>query len=515
MTEWLAPPPRRCGRRQSRARRAGCLALVALHGCAGFSQERHLAPIFSELSIAGGDRQLELLGGAFLVRRELETRDVRYWALRPIVSREWFSPTETFTWFLPPLGRGWTTPVSAVFMLVPLFRYSELTHDDGPPTWSFLALPGIYWAKTNDGRIVRAWFPFGGVVEDFLSFDRAWFVLWPLFTHIERYGRTTRHFLWPFFTFSSGAGGIGWRVWPLIGVNRWEGRYVRWFFLWPFFHWQRNQLMAAEGKRETNWMVWPLFGYRRAGASRSYTVLWPFFGYSGNPELGFWAWDGPWPFVVLQEPGTTGQASRVRFWPIYSWYRGDQLTSWSVLWPFFNRRSEVYANAKKDTTYVFPLWHAWDRVDDVTGESHWRKLFPLFRTYRAEQGDELFYAFPALNPLWRLRFIDEHYAWMWELYSSHRVDDHLRQRSWLGLWRREKDRDEDRRSLAGVWARREYSMAGEPVRETSLLLGLLRWRSGPDGWSLLAPAFPGPGWPLQRVPTSLAPDARAATESRP
>ena len=71
------------------------------------------------------------------------------------------------------------------------------------------------------------------------------------------------------------------------------------------------------------------------------------------------------------------------------------------------------------------------------------------------------------------------------------------------LWRREKDRDEDRRSLSMVWARRDYSVAGAPVRETSLLLGLVRWRSGPNGFGFLQPAFPGPGWPLERVPSTL------------
>ena len=35
---------------------------------------------------------------------------------------------------------------------------------------------------------------------------------------------------------------------------------------------------------------------------------------------------------------------------------------------------------------------------------------------------------------------------------------------------------------------------------TSLLFGLLRWRSGPDGFGFLLPAIPGPGWPLERVP---------------
>jgi len=470
-------------------------------GCAGFEDERHVAPIFSELSLAGGEREIEALGGAVLLRRDPTTLEVRYWALRPLISDERRSDTERFGWFLPPLGSYRRTTDESVLQLLPLFRYAERHPPAEPVTWSFLALPGIFWAKTDDGRVVRAWFPFGGIVEGFLSFDRAWFVLFPLFTRIHRHGRTTTHVLWPVFSVSTGEGGPAWRVWPLVGRNRWEGRYDRWFFLWPVFHWQRNDL--GHSVPERSWMVWPLFGRRRQGPSHSWTALWPFFGYTANAEKGFWAWDGPWPLVMLQEPGTSGQASRVRFWPLYSRYEGDGLVSRHYLWPFFNRRDEEYPTATKQTVNLLPVWHAWDRYDEEEGHSRWRKLFPLFRSYRADLNGEDFYAFPTLNPLWRLRFIDEHYAWMWELYAERRLDDRLSARSWLGLWRREKDRDEDRRSLAGLWARRNYSSAGRAVQETSLLFGLLRWRETERGMSLMRPAFPGPGWPLARVPNTL------------
>ena len=206
---------------------------------------------------------------------------------------------------------------------------------------------------------------------------------------------------------------------------------------------------------------------------------------------------------MFQQPGTSGQALRERVWPLYSRFEGDGLDSRYVLWPFYNVRQEEYPRVTKDTTYLFPFWHAWNKEDEELGRSEWRKLFPLWRSYRAEEPEEEFQAIPALNPFYRLDFIDEHYAWMWELYAERRVEDRVRQRSWLGLWRREKDRDEDRRSLSMAWARRDYTLGGEPVSETSLLLGLLRWRSGPDGFGFLPPAFPGPGWPLRRVPSSV------------
>ena len=72
-------------------------------------------------------------------------------------------------------------------------------------------------------------------------------------------------------------------------------------------------------------------------------------------------------------------------------------------------------------------------------------------------------------------------------------------RSWLGLYTYESDGDEERHSLTGLWSRRSWGVDESRVRETSLLFGLIRWRSGPgtDDGGLLRPAFPGPGWPAQ------------------
>jgi hypothetical protein len=73
------------------------------------------------------------------------------------------------------------------------------------------------------------------------------------------------------------------------------------------------------------------------------------------------------------------------------------------------------------------------------------------------------------------------------------------------LWRREKDAAEDRRSFSFLWAHRTYSTEKERVRETSLLFGLFRWRSGDEsGFDMLPPAMPGPGWPLERVTSSAS-----------
>ncbi|MFT7678473.1 MAG: hypothetical protein ACI8QC_002466 [Planctomycetota bacterium] len=480
------------------------LPLLGLFSCAGSRSEIHVAPVYSRLSMAGGDTESEALGGALVTRRDGATNKLKYWALKPLVSWKRVGEARSFSWFLPPFGTRRSSPEEKVTQLLPVFRYASQTPEKGPDTWSLLTLPGIYWAKTPNGETRRAWLPFAGVLEHFFSYDRIEFVLFPLFMRTVRNGRTSYHFLWPIFSLGTEAGGTAWRAWPLVTNNRWEGRYERWSFLWPFFSHQENDLNKPDAEKQRAWMIWPLIGKSSRESSRAWTFLWPFFGYSSDDDTGFWAWDGPWPLVMFQG-GDPARAKRQRVWPLYSYYEGDGLKSRYFLWPLFNVREEEYPEYSKKTRYLFPLWHGWERTREADGlKSRWRKAWPLFRSFKDEVADEEMLAFPALNPFWRLQFVDEHYTWMWELWTQERRFDQVRERAWLGLWHREKDRDEDRSSLSGLWAQREYSRRGVPVSETSLLFGLLRWRHEPgQGRTLLAPAFPGPGWPLERTPSSL------------
>lgn len=491
------------------------LAIGAGASCAGPGTERNLAPLFSSHSAADDAHEIEALGGLALSRRDPVTGERNYWAVRPLVSNRYEENRDRFAWFLPPLGfiKDDASENATVAQLLPLARYQRTPEANGFMTWSLLVVPGIYWASHSDGRIQRAFFPFGGLVEKFLSFDRLSFALFPLWLRSERYGRKTDYFLWPFFSFSRGTGGIGWRVWPLVGHNRWEGRYSRWFAAWPFLHFQRNNLQFPSEQHQKSWFVWPLVGQSRRGPAHQTTVLWPFFGRTHDPDTGFWATDAPW-FLVRFQGGDPDRATRKRVWPFYSSYEGDGLVSRWYLWPLVNTRHETYVDGQKDSFNVFPFWRSSTRTreelqlagevierEEQPGAERFRKLWPLGKVASGPDHQEIHVV--DLNPFQELDFVDEHYAWLWELYTRKERGEVVRSRSWLGLWRREKDADEDRRSLSVLWSGRDYTRAGRKTRERSWLFGLLRYRSiEGGGFSLLRPAFPGPGWPMARVPSS-------------
>ncbi len=476
-------------------------------GCAGFSSERHLAPLFTELSTAGGGTEIEALGGAVRVRRSAPHGFYEQWAVRPLAIRDLHPDGSYITHFLTPLGIEKNLDPEYVWQLLPIARYSRTERADGDREWTFISLPGIYWARTSDGRILRAWFPFGGVLENFLSFDRIEFVLFPLYTRTERSGNSSYQFLWPFFAYTHGPTASGGHFWPFYGRSTLEDGYDRFFILWPIFHWHENRLALPPEQREVKWMFFPIIGQTRRGTFRSTTVLWPFFGYAEDPSTGFWSWDGPWPLVRFMDSPKEG-TSRFRLWPLFWDYHGDGLDSRWIVWPLVNVRHEEYENATKNSVYLIPFWQNWKRVDADAGRSSYQKLWPFYEIART--GEQSYrWAFPALNPLWRTIEVDEMYSWIYELYTRERDHEHIKERTWLGLWRREKDADEDRSSLVGVWAGRRYREDGRTVHETSLLFGLIRWRTR-EGGSLewMWPSLPGPGWPLKRVP-------RAASDALP
>lgn len=490
--------------RARRARLALALALVGLAGCATFDQEIYLAPVYSRYSRAGGGTETELAAGAIRFRRESPRGALTHWALRPFASWQREANGDDVTRFLVPLGSISQKGDEHVNQLLPVWRYQSELDENGQRAWKFLMLPGIFWSKDATGRIVRGFFPFGGVIEDFATFDRIVFVLFPLYLRTERDGRYSTTWLFPIFNRTTGAGGTSGRVFPVFGHNRYEGRYDRWFFLWPFFHFQRNDLSKPENAHERLWMFWPFIGHTQRKTYSAWSFLWPFFGYAHDSETGFWAWDGPWPLVRMHGGGHRPPSEiRFRIWPFYGHYKGDGLDKRDYLWPAVQVSTEDYPDRVRHTSYALPFWQRWNDVAADGSAEHWEKLWPLYQEHRDPQTSR--FAFPALNPLWHLPVIDDHYAWIYELWTTESESRGAVQhdRVWGGLYRRERDRFEDRSYLSGLWSRRDWIDQGDPMEAHAALFGLLRWQTrrragaaAETDW--LRPAFPGPGWPLER-----------------
>ncbi|MCB9915757.1 MAG: hypothetical protein H6828_11505 [Planctomycetes bacterium] len=482
-----------------------------LPACAGPGAEQHLAPFYTHVSRAGGGVEHEALAGAVTARRDALDGPFTRWGLRPLFLHYPYRDERSQTQFLYPLGRVVRGGGEFKWWLLPIADYRREQTEEGRK-WSFLSLPGLYFARFPDGRRTSAWFPVGGHVEELLTWDELDFALWPLWMRSARQGRVTNHVLFPVLAWTSAPDGGGWRVWPLAGRSWVDDRYDRRWALWPVLNYHRENLKADPQQQQTRWTIFPLYAQTTQASYKATTVLWPFFGYARDTKTGFWAWDGPWPLVRIQRAGekdllpvpvNPGKVERTRFWPFWSRYEGDGLVSSWYAWPIVNVRHESSMLAERDGLMILPFWQSFDRLDAAGGGLAYEKLWPLYQYERevdAEGAEVRRYMFPQLLPLWRWPDLDAHYSWLYELYAAELGTDVSHERALFGLWRREVDAGEDRVYVSGLWSRRRYQSEGARVSEHSLLFGLVRWRSSSaDGLSFLRPAFPGPGWPLERV----------------
>lgn len=491
----------------SRTRRALTRAVLLVGisiGCVAPDADLHLAPLYTHISRAGGGTEDEALAGILRWRRKTPKSPVGEWALRPLVSQI-EEPERTTTYFLVPLGLDRRTPDDKMSRLIPIYWWAHTTYDDQTSRWRLIALFSVF-GRLPDGRHSFAVFPLGGTIYEFVTWDVVEYFLFPLFAHTQRDGRNAWYVLWPLMNYGQSlGGGHTFRILPFYAENIRPDKYDKRAIMWPLFNKGEYDLDQPPERQTRYWQLWPFFGKKTRGSYQASVVAWPFFGYASDSETGYKAWDGPWPLVRTQKGGANPRPEeRRRFWPFWSHFKGDGLESNYYLWPFINIRSESYTDGTRKARYVIPFWQSWDRLD---GEGRpirsWRKLWPLYQDY-SEQGRRRL-AFPALNPLWPTPVIDDMYAWIYELFTVETLDPGTgqplwrRERSWGGFWRREVDNHEDRAYLSLLWSRRRARDETGPLTETSLLFGLLRWRSRPgDRFEPMMPALPGPGWPAQR-----------------
>jgi hypothetical protein len=498
--------------------------MVGLPACVSSGADVHLAPLYSRVSSAGGGTSEEALFGMWIADREAVGGPIDSWAVRPFGGwrREpdgpaGETPGANAKWraeLLHPLGRITSGVRTSSSWFLPLYSWRSRETAGGGRRWTLVSLPGVWLAKEDQRWASVAWFPIGGHVEDFLTYDAVDFVLFPLWSTAKRDGKDSTHFLYPVLGWTRGGGETSFHLWPLWVHGEVEGFYERDSYLWPLVHIQTNGLHRGADQVERRWMVWPLIGSMTRGTYRSWTFLWPLFGYARDRRTDFRAVDAPWPLVRIQSGGENPRAEeRFRIWPFYSHFKGYRLESWSVLWPLAQRRIERAPDAERRSIYAFPFWQSWRKRDASGNRSSWQKLWPLYQ--RRDTGGRERVSVLAPYPFhWDERF-DFYWAWPFELWTEEAepAAGVTRERAWGGLWRRERDAFEDRRSFTGLWARRTYRENGRRVHETSLLFGLLRWRSMEDGDAdVLAPAFPGPGWPARRTDELLCRPDDAALE---
>ncbi|TAH34891.1 MAG: hypothetical protein EYC70_13900 [Planctomycetota bacterium] len=461
-----------------------------LGGCAAPDAEIHLAPIFSRHTVPGYDHA-EAAGG---ILRYGEQAGAVTWALSPFYWRLRRPDDSVDSDFFYPLGRYIHDPARprTFARLFPLFWRDAETRADGVEDRDWSVLTPFFWGgSSSDGKEnYFAFFPVFGTVKNFLTYDEATFVLFPLYLRNRKDERTSNHILWPIVGWTGGSE-RGWHVFPFYGRAEVPGKYRRSYVLWPIVHVAHDELDSKEPQQ--GWMVLPLGGRIRKGDYRATTVLWPFFGYAARPSTDFVSWQ-VWPILKFERGGTESRQTIRRFLPFYMRFEDEQTEFTVWMWPLFWDRTDHFGDITRESFYAMPVYWRSRTLRADGREERRERLWPVARVYEDNQGNERFAALaPGIEPILNSEQLSRNLGFAFEVWagSSDAVSGVTQRRAFLNLYHTAQAAGHTRWSvpiLGGQWTEPDGTV------HTSLLLGLLRFRSGPGG-GLEEPAFPGPGWP--------------------
>lgn len=492
------------------AARLALVWAVTAVGCAAPNAELNVAPIFARHTLPGWEAA-EALGGVLRHERDAAATT---WAVSPLLWRRDHADGREEADFLFALGRRVHDPERprTHWRLFPLGWHRSEVRPDGvqDDDWSLLMWL-IGGGSSADGEDYVWVFPFGGRGEDLLTYDEFEFVLWPFWMRTRKDGRTATHVIWPFFGWQRGSE-TGWRVFPLYGRAEVPGKYERSFWLWPFVHFAHDAQDQAEPRR--GWLALLIGGKVDQGDFAARSVLWPFFQWERQPSREYRSWTALWPLLKFASQGGEEPRELQRVLPFWVHYRDAATEFASVLWPFFWwRRDGLTDGGQREAWYGLPLFFAQrSRWPDGSRASATR-LWPLASARSDRDGSRVIRILdPGIPPVLDSEVASRNFGFLYEVWSRRDAPAPApvvrRERAWLGLYHAAEGGGHRRASFAGLGGR--WTEPDGTVH-TSLLFGLLRWRTAPGGGrSLEAPAFPGPGWPdLSRSAPAAAADSAA------
>lgn len=328
--------------------------------------------------------------------------------------------------------------------------------------------------STDPAKEYTAVVPFYGHLQNRLSRDEIFFVMFPFYSQTRKRDVVTDNYLYPFVHVRKGNGLHGWQVWPLVGSEHKAstlhtngfgdvtiiGGHDRLFALWPLWLQQDN------GIGTTNPACFrasiPLFAYTRSPNLDSTTVLWPLFTWMDNREKKYREWQMPWPFIIFArgEGKTTD-----RVFPLFSFSHNAVKQSDSVLWPLYiYKRTHSDPLDQRRTRVLFYLYSDLQDRNTQTGQQKRRlDMWPFFTWHRDFDGRERLQVVALLEPILPdNRGVERNWSPLW------------------ALWRAENNPKTGASSESLLWNlyRRE---TGPAHKKVSLLFGLFQYQS--DGES--------------------------------
>lgn len=438
-----------------------------------FSEPFRAGSLFDHfaLTLAPGERS-EAVGPLY----QRETRpDLNQWAVPPLISHTQYPGIN---------GEEWD-------FLYPLFTYDRY---GGESRWQFVQLLSVAGGKKqDDGNATRTslfpfYFrqrstdptenytsvvPFYGTLKHRLMRDEIHFVLFPIYSETRKKDVVTDNYLYPFFHLRHGDALRGWQFWPLLGTEHKEpttrtnhfdtvetiGGHDKRFALWPLFTVEHNG--RGTDNPEDYHAFLPFYSLSRSPKRDVSSYLWPLFNYTDDREQKYREWDFPWPLWVIAR----GEGKTItRFLPFYTYGHTATMDSEGWLWPVYTHRLQHSDTLARERTR-FGLW-LYSRLDErrIQAQTASRRVdvWPLATHFRGHDGSTRLQILAPFEPLVPSnKSIERNFSPLWS------------------LWRAEYNATNGASSQSLLWNLYRRDTTPE-TRRTSLLLGLIQYRSTPE-----------------------------------
>jgi hypothetical protein len=392
-------------------------------------------------------------------------------SFRPLIqnSRD-NSATRSFSYYLYPLASTETTPDVDRFEFLQIFqndRYRKSEPEEKER--QSMIFPFFISGESKKYGSYTSVFPIYGDIYGRFWRDEYHYVLFPLYGRTVIKKTTNYHFLWPFFSMTSGENEAGFGIWPLYGQAAKEGAYSNMYFLWPIFTKEKRVISGDE--ISDRFSIFPLYASYDTPHVSSRTWLWPFFGYANDTRIGEKERNYFWPFW-LTVSGT--KRNIIRFLPFYSDEVAENYTKSWYLWPFYETdmmQSSSYRQRRERILYFLfsNKVESWAQDDKKRQRT---TMWPLFLYNRNTDGESTLSIPAPVEPILDRDGIDKLWAPLWRFYLHKWNDRGDSQLSILwNLYWHDKSRESSGWELFPLFRRRSAMSFGE----IQILKGLVNY----------------------------------------
>lgn len=437
-----------------------------------------LGPLFTRDTTINGDKRVRILGPLYEQSTSTNGRVVK--SLRPVFTRR-VEPdgrdnrTDLFWPLATAVTRG--NEVSSRFALM---YYVNNDRSNPMSRWHLWLVPLLFMGRDAGGQGYFGIFPIGGKLSEVLLFDKAEFLLFPLYAHTFRGRDETYEILWPFISVTRGYGVKRARVFPIYGRTVRPGISESMFMFWPIMTWAR---FVKPGQEGGGFVVFPFVGRIYRPDSNSWMLFPPLIKWTEGDHLR--EINLPWPFVQY----SSGKVNRFYLWPLAGVKQEPGIRDGFLMWPIMSNSHHATGDAVVDQLSVLPFLQYTDHTrmigptndQKIVSVASSLKLWPLWskRTMGATSTVKIL----ALWPGHDIEPIENTYAPLWTLFSRTDTEDSSDCELLWGLIRRRTGPKEASSTIFPLvkWKR---TRGEAETQEWSFLLGLVGYRKDGDHGSL-------------------------------